>query len=129
MNVSQDVALTTLARLAASPVRLSAHEIAEGTPIRLSTMKNLVLPRLLEAGYIFSVHMGGYGLARPAGEISVIEVLEAFGHDGESGYSEASRSVVRAMTQAVAGMTVADLARTLQGGDRGCLEGEGVSPA
>lgn len=111
MIVSQDIALTVLDMLAArSPERVTAHEMVENTGMSIATMRNLVLPKLIKAGFIRPIHKTGYELARPADEIPVAEVLALFETDRGEGYSRSSAAALRILATAFDGVTVADVA-------------------
>ena len=80
---------------AKEPARLSASELAEETGVPLPTTQKL-MGRLAAEGLLTSVRgaAGGFALARPAGEISLADVVEAVegpiamtvcaGHEGVS---------------------------------------------
>lgn len=80
LSKKTDYALMALKHLAAHPERqlVSAREIAEGYEIPLELLAK-VLQRLVQHGLLASHHgiRGGYNLARPAGTISVAEVIQA----------------------------------------------------
>ncbi|MBX3374673.1 MAG: Rrf2 family transcriptional regulator [Phycisphaeraceae bacterium] len=73
-----DYALVALAELAATPVSLSAREIAHRTELPLPLLRNL-LKDLCAAGLLHSElgAQGGYRLGRAPRAISAIDVVEA----------------------------------------------------
>ena len=74
-----DYATVVLSVLAATPdVVLSASELAERAGLETPTVSKLLKP-LAQAGLVdgFRGASGGYRLARPAGEIGLIEIDEA----------------------------------------------------
>ncbi|RDZ29343.1 SUF system Fe-S cluster assembly regulator [Lysobacter silvisoli] len=81
------VVLTVLA--AHSDAVLSATELAERAGLETPTVSKLLKP-LAQAGLVegFRGANGGYRLARPAGEIGLIEIVEAM--EGPLGMTECS---------------------------------------
>jgi FeS assembly SUF system regulator len=73
-----DYAVVLLAHLAGSDRTLTAHELASRSSIPLPTVSKLC-KELSKAGLVNSHRgrRGGYGLARPAAQISVAEIVEA----------------------------------------------------
>ena len=85
-----DYATVVLTALAASPDRVhSAAELAERARLELPTVSKLLKP-LAHAGLVSSFRgaSGGYQLARPATQISLIEIVEAI--EGRLGVTECS---------------------------------------
>jgi FeS assembly SUF system regulator len=85
-----DYATVVLTALAARPVDvLSAAELAERAGLEMPTVAKLLKP-LAQAGLVegFRGTNGGYRLARPAAEISLIEIVEAM--EGPLGMTECS---------------------------------------
>jgi FeS assembly SUF system regulator len=79
MSKLTDYAILLLAHLArASGTTLTAHELAERSRVPLPTVSKLA-KELSKAGLVISHRgrNGGYGLARPAEQISVAEIVEA----------------------------------------------------
>ena len=72
------VVIMTAAARRGEDVRLSAAELAEETGVPLPTAQKLT-GRLALAGLLISVRGagGGFALARPVGEISLAEIIEA----------------------------------------------------
>jgi len=74
-----DYATVVLTALAGSPLRVhSAAELAEFARLELPTVSKLLKP-LSHAGLVISFRgaNGGYRLARPPGQISLFEIVEA----------------------------------------------------
>lgn len=85
-----DYATVVLTVLAATPdAVLSATELAERAGLETPTVSKLLKP-LAQAGLVegFRGTHGGYRLARPAGEISLIEIVETM--EGPLGMTECS---------------------------------------
>lgn len=85
-----DYATVVLTALAAqSDIVLSASELAERAGLETPTVSKLLKP-LAQAGLVegFRGANGGYRLARPAADISLIEVVEAM--EGPLGMTECS---------------------------------------
>ena len=95
-----DYATVVLTVLAARPQAvMSAAELAERSGLEVPTVSKLLKP-LAQAGLVDSFRgaNGGYRLARPAGQISLVEIVEAMEgplamtecslHDGQCGISE-----------------------------------------
>jgi FeS assembly SUF system regulator len=85
-----DYASVVMACLACHPGEvLPAAQIGEDTHLELPTVSKL-LKRLAQAGLVDSFRgaAGGYRLARPAGDISLAEIVEAL--DGPIGLTECS---------------------------------------
>ena len=85
-----DYATVVLTVLAARPEDvLSASELAERAGLETPTVSKLLKP-LAQVGLVegFRGANGGYRLARPAGEISLIEIVEAM--EGPLGMTECS---------------------------------------
>jgi FeS assembly SUF system regulator len=85
-----DYASIVLATLAETPERvLSATELAERARLELPTVSKVLKP-LAHAGLVASFRgsNGGYRLARPAADISLIEIVEAM--EGRLGMTECS---------------------------------------
>jgi FeS assembly SUF system regulator len=85
-----DYASIVLAALALAPERIhSATELAEQAGLELPTVSKLLKP-LAHAGLVesFRGSNGGYRLARPAANISLIEIVEAI--EGPVGMTECS---------------------------------------
>ncbi len=78
MSKLPDYAILILAHLARSPGTLTAHELAARSRVPLPTVSKLA-KELSKAGLVVSHRgrNGGYGLARPAEQISVAEIVEA----------------------------------------------------
>ena len=79
MSKLTDYAILLLAHLArSSGTTLTAHELAERSHVPLPTVSKLA-KELSKAGLVISHRgrNGGYGLARPAEQISVAEIVEA----------------------------------------------------
>lgn len=95
MKISRlaDYATVLLATLALSQTRLPTAELARRTRVGIPTVRKL-MKRLLEAGLVFSEQgvQGGYGLARPALEISVAEMVSAI--DGSIALTECTKDKV-----------------------------------
>lgn len=86
-----DYATVLLVRLATGPARVqSAAELAEAVRLEPPTVSK-VLKLLAAAGLVDSRRgaNGGYRLARPVAEISIVEIIEAI--DGPIGMTECSR--------------------------------------
>jgi FeS assembly SUF system regulator len=73
-----DYAIVLLTHLARSEHTLTAHELAAASSVPLPTVSKLC-KELSKAGLVVSHRgrKGGYGLARPADRISVVQVVEA----------------------------------------------------
>ncbi len=74
-----DYAVVVLGQMVSHPGRLySAHEVAEATGLAATTVSQ-VLKMLASAGLVASVRgaHGGYAAGRPAGEISIAEIVLA----------------------------------------------------
>ena len=85
-----DYATVVLAALADAPIRVhSAAELAERSRLELPTVSKVLKP-LAHAGLVtgFRGATGGYRLARPANQISLIEIVEAI--EGPLGMTECS---------------------------------------
>ena len=85
-----DYATVILAALADAPSRVhSAAELAERSRLELPTVSKVLKP-LAHAGLVtgFRGASGGYRLARPASQISLIEIVEAI--EGPLGMTECS---------------------------------------
>ena len=85
-----DYATVVLTALADAPIRVhSAAELAEGARLELPTVSKVLKP-LAHAGLVTSFRgaAGGYRLARPATQISLIEIVEAI--EGRVGMTECS---------------------------------------
>jgi FeS assembly SUF system regulator len=85
-----DYATVVLCALAEMPLRvLSAAELAERARLELPTVSKVLKP-LAHAGLVtgFRGASGGYKLARPATQISLIEIVEAI--EGKLGLTECS---------------------------------------
>ena len=111
---------------------LSAKRIAELTRLRLPTAQKL-LKQLAAGGLVRSERgpLGGYRLARPAGDINAVEILEAL--EGPVALTECShaegqcelesfcsvggawRQISRAIRGALTEVTLADLRRSAPG--------------
>lgn len=79
MSRLTDYATVVLAHMAGAPERLhTANELATATGLTQTTVSKL-LKTLARRGLLTSQRgaSGGYGLARPAGEISAADVLDA----------------------------------------------------
>ncbi len=78
MSKLTDYAILILAHLARSSGTLTAHELSARSRVPLPTVSKLA-KELSKAGLVVSHRgrNGGYGLARPAEEISVAEIVEA----------------------------------------------------
>ena len=78
MSKLTDYAILLLAHLARSTGTLTAHELAERSRVPLPTVSKLA-KELSKAGLVISHRgrNGGYGLARPAEQISVAEIVES----------------------------------------------------
>ncbi len=79
INKLTDYAMLLLTRLAVEPARLhSAQQLASASALELPTVSKL-LKLLNQAGLLDSMRgaHGGYRLARPAAEISVLDVISA----------------------------------------------------
>ena len=72
------VVMMTAAARRAPETRLSATELAEETGVPLPTAQKL-MGKLASAGLLSSARgaSGGFALARPAGEISLADIVEA----------------------------------------------------
>jgi len=85
-----DYATVLLTTLAAAPARVhSAAELAEVARLELPTVSKILKP-LAHAGLVTSFRgaNGGYRLARPPSQISLIEIVEAI--EGRLGMTECS---------------------------------------
>src|SRR5512139_1183496 len=78
MSKLTDYAILILAHLARASGTLTAHELAGRSRVPLPTVSKLA-KELSKAGLVISHRgrNGGYGLARPAEQISVAEIVEA----------------------------------------------------
>jgi FeS assembly SUF system regulator len=78
MSKLTDYAILILAHLARAPGTLTAQELAGRSRVPLPTVSKLA-KELSKAGLVISHRgrNGGYGLARPAEQISVAEIVEA----------------------------------------------------
>jgi Rrf2 family protein len=81
LNISEaaSIAMHTAVYLAVAPDRsVSTGEIAEALPVSRNHLSK-VMQRLVKAGLVTSVRGpgGGFRLARPAGEIALLEVYSA----------------------------------------------------
>jgi FeS assembly SUF system regulator len=90
MSKLTDYAILILAHLARSPGTLTAHELAARSRVPLPTVSKLA-KELSKAGLVLSHRgrNGGYGLARPAEQISVAEIVEAL--EGPIALTECAR--------------------------------------
>ncbi len=90
MSKLTDYAILILAHLARSPGTLTAHELAARSRVPLPTVSKLA-KELSKAGLVVSHRgrNGGYGLARPAEQISVAEIVEAL--EGPIALTECAR--------------------------------------
>ena len=90
MSKLTDYAILILAHLARSPGTLTAHELAARSRVPLPTVSKLA-KELSKAGLVISHRgrNGGYGLARPAEQISVAEIVEAL--EGPIALTECAR--------------------------------------
>ncbi|HET8539786.1 MAG TPA: SUF system Fe-S cluster assembly regulator [Anaeromyxobacter sp.] len=90
MSRLTDYAILILAHLARSPGTLTAHELAARSRVPLPTVSKLA-KELSKAGLVISHRgrNGGYGLARPAEQISVAEIVEAL--EGPIALTECAR--------------------------------------
>ena len=85
-----DYATVVLCALAEAPARVhSAAELAEQSRLELPTVSKVLKP-LAHAGLVtgFRGASGGYKLARPPAQISLIEIVEAI--EGKLGLTECS---------------------------------------
>jgi FeS assembly SUF system regulator len=85
-----DYATVVLTALAEAPIRVhSAAELAERARLELPTVSKVLKP-LAHAGLVTSFRgaAGGYRLARPAAQISLIDIVEAI--EGRIGMTECS---------------------------------------
>ena len=85
-----DYATVVLTALAEAPIRVhSAAELADQAHLELPTVSKVLKP-LARAGLVtpFRGAAGGYRLARPATQISLIEIVEAI--EGRVGMTECS---------------------------------------
>jgi FeS assembly SUF system regulator len=85
-----DYATVVLTALAVAPLRVhSAAELAERARLELPTVSKVLKP-LAHAGLVTSFRgaSGGYRLARPPGQITLIEIVEAI--EGRLGMTECS---------------------------------------
>jgi FeS assembly SUF system regulator len=85
-----DYATVLLSALAEAPIRVhSAAELAERSRLEPTTVSKVLKP-LTHAGLVSSFRgaSGGYRLARPPGQISLIEIVEAM--EGRLGMTECS---------------------------------------
>ncbi len=129
-----DYGIVLMSQLAAHPQRpFAAPELAAEAHLPLP-MVSKILKRLTRAGLLAShrgVH-GGYGLARPASEVSVVEILEAL--EGPIAMTECSdlapglcstepfcpvsrnwRRINKAISEALAGITLAEMGHSSAG--------------
>ena len=112
---SQDYALRACAHLARRGAAMSSQDIARETSVPRDYLIQLSQP-LRNAGIVRSApgKGGGYRLARPAEDISVLEIVEAARKararrgTGEEGAECAV--VERALADALRGMTLMDIA-------------------
>lgn len=90
MSKLTDYAIVILAHLARSTETLTAHELAARSRVPLPTVSKLA-KELSKAGLVVSHRgrNGGYGLARPAEDISVAEIVEAL--EGPIALTECAR--------------------------------------
>ncbi len=90
MSKLTDYAILILAHLARSVGTLTAHELAARSRVPLPTVSKLA-KELSKAGLVISHRgrNGGYGLARPADQISVAEIVEAL--EGPIALTECAR--------------------------------------
>lgn len=110
MNVTQDCALGVLVVIASHPGELfTADELAERVFVNPSTLKGRIMPKMV-AGGLVEAPWRGYRLARPATEIKVGEVLTLMRKDVSRSKSPAGAAVARKAFEAIAGMSIADLA-------------------
>ena len=89
LNKLTDYAIVLMTHIASSPTPSlhPARQLAEGTQLPLATVGK-VLRELLDHRLVTSHRgmRGGYALARPAGNISVAEIIGAF--EGPIGFTE-----------------------------------------
>jgi FeS assembly SUF system regulator len=90
MSKLTDYAILILAHLARTPGTLTAQELAGRSRVPLPTVSKLA-KELSKAGLVLSHRgrNGGYGLARPADQISVAEIVEAL--EGPIALTECAR--------------------------------------
>lgn len=90
MSKLTDYAILILAHLARATGTLTAHELAARSRVPLPTVSKLA-KELSKAGLVISHRgrNGGYGLARPAEQISVAEIVEAL--EGPIALTECAR--------------------------------------
>jgi FeS assembly SUF system regulator len=90
MSKLTDYAILILAHLARSPGTQTAHELAARSRVPVPTVSKLA-KELSKAGLVVSHRgrNGGYGLARPADQISVAEIVEAL--EGPIALTECAR--------------------------------------
>lgn len=90
MSKLTDYAILILAHLARTPGTMTAHELAACSRVPLPTVSKLA-KELSKAGLVISHRgrNGGYGLARPADQISVAEIVEAL--EGPIALTECAR--------------------------------------
>ncbi len=95
MSKLTDYAILILAHLARAPGTLTAQELAGRSRVPLPTVSKLA-KELSKAGLVTSHRgrNGGYGLARPAEQISVAEIVEAL--EGPIAITECARHGVAA---------------------------------
>lgn len=127
-----DYATVLMTRLAQAPDEVhSAQSLSARTRVELPTVSK-VLKQLAHAGLVDSQRgaRGGYRLARPAGRISVAEIIAAL--EGPLGMTECSihaglcaqesvcsvrrnwRKISRAIVSALDGVTLADMAEPME---------------
>jgi FeS assembly SUF system regulator len=89
MSRLTDYAIVLLAHLARSERTLTAQELSSRSRVPQPTVSKLC-KELSRAGLVLSTRgrRGGYGLARPAADISVAEIVEAL--EGPIGFTDCS---------------------------------------
>ena len=122
-----DYATVVLTALASSPARVhSATELAELARLELPTVSKVLKP-LARAGLVTSFRgaSGGYRLARPPGQISLIDIVEAIEgrlnmtecsgehssceHEAHCGVQGHWRRINDVIAQTLRGITLADM--------------------
>ena len=145
LSKMNDYAVVVLGHMAARPGLVAAPDIAEATGLPASTVSQ-VLKKLAHARLVVShrgAH-GGYALGRPAGEISVADLVAALEGpvaltacvDGADGECEVETlcpmrgswsRVNAAIRAALEGVTLADMLAPLHGADRFAAAGDGAA--
>ncbi|MFT3917561.1 MAG: SUF system Fe-S cluster assembly regulator [Anaeromyxobacteraceae bacterium] len=146
MSRLTDYAIVLLAHLARSEGTLTAQELSARSRVPQPTVSKLA-KALSRAGLVTSTRgrRGGYGLARPAEQISVAEIVEAL--EGPIGFTDCSTPghaacdieqtcpakaswdpVTRAVHGALAGLSLAALA-PYRAGDGTTAAGEAAAPS